>query len=327
MKPGPFTARLARSGVSALLAIALVARPAKAEDPAPAEVMAASTAHVMLDLRKIVELQASTGWKIDRYEFEAMMPNALVSLCAASETVRAAVVASAEQAELRLGGPLDQAIDANGGRIDGLEELLFAARVARLAREAVARAPQECPRWVKPSDRVSALQTPVDRWFLVAEGGGQATIQFERGGAEGVSNATLGGGGGGRILVGRAFGPAWSLRFGPDLSAKALVKRSGDTTSLPLQFQAGLPMVLRFARVSWFTSAEVAPLLLAVEGDDRLRGGGRLGFMVGRSALQLRGLVPWAGLGVEVEAFPSFDERPTLINLKGGLRAGVDWLL
>jgi hypothetical protein len=310
-----------------LLACAVSARVARAEAPAETEAVTTSAARVMLDLRKIVELQEATGWKIDRYEFEAMMPNALLSLCAASGPVRAEVVAKADRAEADRGGPSAQAVEARGGSIAGLDDLLSASRVARLAREAVSRAPSECPPWARTSDRVQALQNPVDRWFLVAEGGGQATIQIETGGATGDTSATLGGGGGGRLLVGRAIGDAWSIRFGPDISAKALVKRTGDSTSLPLQFQGALPVVVRLTRVSWFTSGEIAPIVLAVEGDERLRGGGRLGLMVGRSALQVRGVVPWAGLGAEVEYFPTFDERPTLVNVKGGLRAGLDWML
>lgn len=307
--------------------VTLFAPRARASANPTGEAVDASSELVLLDLRKIVELQISTGWKIDRYEFEAMMPNALLSLCPASEAVRARVVARAEDAERDAGGPLEEAVGRNGGLVEGLDDVLFASRVAELAREASLRAPHECPRWSRTRDDVQALQTPVDRWFLTAEGGGQAAIQFERGGTSGVSSVTLGGGGGGRVLVGRAFGAAWSVRVGPELSGKALVKRSGESTSLPLQFQAALPIVVRYTRVSWFTSGEAAPLVLAQEGEAALRGGGRLGFVVGRSALQLRGIVPWAGLGAEVEVFPSFDERPTLVNLKGGLRAGIDWML
>jgi hypothetical protein len=307
--------------------VTLFAPRARASANPTGEAVDASSELVLLDLRKIVELQVSTGWKIDRYEFEAMMPNALLSLCPASEAVRARVVARADDAERDAGGPLEEAVGRNAGLVEGLDDVLFAARVAGLAREASRRAPHECPRWSRTRDDVQALQTPVDRWFLTAEGGGQATIQFEAGGAADASSATLGGGGGGRLLVGRAFGPRWSVRFGPDLSAKALVKRTGETTSLPLQFQAGFPVVLRHTKVSWFASGEVAPLLLVIEGDDRVRGGGRFGVLVGRSALQVRGIVPWAGVGVEVELFPTFDERPTLVNLKGGLRAGIDWML
>lgn len=299
-----------------------VERPALADSA-----LERSSANVLLDLRKIVELQESTGWKIDRYEFEAMMPNALMSVCRTSERVRAAAHAEASAEVARRGGPLEVAIARRGDSIDGLESLLFAVRVEGLLARAVERAPSECPPWVTISDTFDALQSPVDRWMIVAEGGGQGTVQFELDRPDGTSGATLGGGGGGRLLVGRAFGETWSFRFGPDASAKALVKRTGESTTLPLQFQIGFPIVLRRTAVSWFSSVEVAPLALIVEDDPRVRGGVRAGVMLGRSALRVRSLVPWAGLGFEVEAFPSPDERPTLVNLKGGLRAGIDWLL
>jgi hypothetical protein len=299
---------------------------APAASPVPA-VLARSTANLLLDLRKIVELQESTGWKIDRYEFEAMMPNALMSVCRASVGVRSAALFEAREAVVHLGGPLEEAIARRGGAADGLDTLLFASRVDALLARAIERAPSECPPWIAAAPTFDALQSPVDRWLLVAEGGGQGTVQVELDRPDGTSGATLGGGGGGRLLVGRAFGETWSLRFGPDLSAKALVKRSGESTTLPLQFQVGLPVVLRRTSVSWFSSAEIAPLALVVEDDPRVRAGVRAGVMVGRSALRVRSLVPWAGIGVEVEAFPSPDERPTLLNVKGGLRAGIDWLL
>lgn len=304
------------------------AEPVGVERPAAAAAtLERSTANLLLDLRKIVELQESTGWKIDRYEFEAMMPNALMSVCRTSERVRAAARAEASAELARRGGPIEVAIAARGGSVDGLEPLFSAARVEGLLARASERAPSECPAWVPAGDTFDALQSPVDRWMIVAEGGGQGTVQFELDRPDGTSGATLGGGGGGRLLVGRAFGDVWSLRFGPDASAKALVKRAGETTTFPLQFQIGVPIVLRRTTTSWFSSVEAAPLALVIEDDPRLRFGVRGGVMIGRSALRVRSLVPWAGIGVEVEAFPSPDDRPTLLNLKGGLRAGIDWLL
>jgi hypothetical protein len=284
-------------------------------------------ANLLLDVRKVVELQEITGWKIDRYEFEAMMPNALMSVCGAASSVRDEALEEARAETVRRGGPLDVAMASRGGSVVGLESLLFATRVEGLLQRAIERAPGECPPWIVPSTAFDAVQSPVDRWMLVAEGGGQGTVQLAFDRSDEAPTATLGGGGGGRLLAGRAFGETWSLRFGPDVSAKALVQRRGETTTLPLQFQFGLPVVLRRTERSWFSSVEVAPLALVVEDDPRLRGGVRAGVMLGRSTLRVRSLVPWAGLGVEVEAFPSPDERPTLVNVKGGLRAGIDWLL
>jgi hypothetical protein len=301
---------------------------ARAEGTSPVEGPSSRAAsNLLLDLRKIVELQEITGWKIDRYEFEAMMPNALVSVCGAAGSVRVEALARSRDEVGRRGGPLEVALAANGGRLDGLEPLLVAVRVEGLLRRAIERAPEDCPSWIAPAEAFEAIQSPVDRWMLVAEGGGQGTVQLAFDRDDGGASATLGGGGGGRLLAGRAFGETWSLRFGPDVSAKALVQRSGATTTLPLQFQFGVPIVVRRTQTSWFSSAELAPLALVAEDDPRVRGGVRAGFMVGRSTLRVRSVVPWAGLGVEVEVFPSPDERPTLVNVKGGLRAGVDWLL
>jgi hypothetical protein len=47
--------------------------------------------------------------------------------------------------------------------------------------------------------------------------------------------------------------------------------------------------------------------------------------MLGISTLQVRSFIPWVGFGAAVELFPEAAGRPTLMNVKGGVRAGVDW--
>lgn len=307
----------------------LVASPALAEEGAAAgsdeEVVRGSVSSLLFDVRKIVEVQASTGWKIDRYEYEAMMPNTLLSVCQATDETRSFALAAASREVARLGGPLEDALARNGNKVDDLEDLLFASRVEKLLAEAVRRAPTECPVWVKPRRDFRSLQAGVDRFFVAAEGGGQGMIQYAADHPAGTTGFTVGGGGGGRLLLGRGFGESWSLRFGPELSGKALVQRDGGATSLPLQFQGALPLVVRYTDVSWHYNAEVAPLAMFTEADPALRYGFRFGVMIGRSALQLRALIPWVGVGGEIEVFPNTDGRSLLLNLKGGLRAGVDW--
>ena len=92
-----------------------------------------------------------------------------------------------------------------------------------------------------------------------------------------------------------------------------------------MRFCLRLPVVVRFTDVSWHYNFEVAPLGLFTETDPVLRYGVRVGVMLGISTLQVRGFIPWAGIGGAVEVYPDSDGRPMLLNLKGGVRAGLDW--
>ncbi len=296
---------------------------APAAGPSPDENLKATVASLLFDVRKVVEVQVSTGWKIDRYEYEKMMPDTLLSVCRTTDETRSFALAEAGREVTRLGGPLVAALEKNGNKIDELKPLLFATRVERTLAEAVRRAPSECPLWIQPKREFRALQAGVDRFILSLEGGGAGLLQYAAGSAG--TGFTVGGGGGGRLLLGRGFGQSWSVRVGPELSGVALVQRDEGSTSLPLQFQGALPLVVRYTDVSWHYNAEAAPLAMFTENDPVLRYGFRVGVMVGISGLQVRSFIPWFGVGGAVELFPDSDGRPMLVNLKGGLRAGLDW--
>lgn len=284
-----------------------------------------SADNLLFDLQKVVELQQASGWKIDRYEYEEMMPDALLSVCRATEALRAHAQGRISAEVLALGGPLEQALPSVDYDVSELEPLLFATRVEQTLAEAIRRAPAECPVWIRPVPEFRSLQTGVDRFTLTFEGGGTALIQYAPRPAPGTSALTLGGGGGGRLLVGRGFSHVWSVRAGAEFGAAALVRRGQVGTSLPLQFLGAIPVVVRYTDVSWHYNAEVAALGLVEEEGGSLRYGARAGVMLGISTLQVRSFIPWVGFGAAVELFPEAAGRPTLMNVKGGVRAGVDW--
>lgn len=82
---------------------------------------------------------------------------------------------------------------------------------------------------------------------------------------------------------------------------------------------------MRYTDISWHYNFEVAPLGMFTESDPVVRYGFRLGLMIGISALQVRSFIPWAGVGGAAEIFPESDGRTLLVNLRGGVRAGLDW--
>lgn len=280
---------------------------------------------LLFDVRKVVEIQASSGWKIDRYEYEKMMPDALLSVCRTTDEVRSFALAELAREIATLGGPLEDALKKVDNDISEVKPLLFATRVRHTLAEAVRRAPSECPIWVTPKTSFRSIQTGVDRFTLTAEGGGSGFLQYATRHQAGTTGFTVGGGGGGRLLLGRGFNHVWSVRTGAELNVHALVQRDQAVTTLPLQFLGAIPIVIRYTDVSWHYNFEVAPLGLATEQDTAIQYGFRVGAMIGISTLQVRSFIPWAGVGAYVEVFPGVDGRTTLLNLKGGVRAGVDW--
>jgi hypothetical protein len=300
------------------------AAPPKVSEEATAEARRAVES-LLFDIRKVVEVQASSGWKIDRYEYEKMMPDALLSVCRTTEETRSFALAEAAREIVHLGGPLEEALKKNGNKIDDLKPLLFATRVEHVLAESMRRAPTECPIWLVPKKDFRSLQTGVDRFTLTVEGGGTGLLQYATVHAPGTTGFTIGGGGGGRLLLGRGFGHTWSLRAGPEVGVIALVQRDKGMTALPLQFLGALPVVLRYTDISWHYNFEIAPLGLFTETDPEVRYGVRVGVMLGISTLQVRTFIPWAGIGGAVEVFPDTVGRPMLLNLKGGVRAGLDW--
>ncbi len=280
---------------------------------------------LVFDIRKVVEIQASSGWKIDRYEYEKMMPDALLSVCRTTDEIRGFALAQLRTEVAQLGGPLEDALKKNNNEISELKPLLFATRVEHTLEEAMRRAPSECPLWLTPKTSFRSIQTGVDRFTITVEGGGTGLIQYSATHPKNTTGFTIGGGGGGRLLLGRGFNHVWSVRTGAELNVIALVQREAQGTSLPLQFVGAIPVIVRYTDVSWHYNFEVAPLGFASELDPKVRYGFRVGLMIGISTLQVRSFIPWAGIGGAVEVFPESDGRSLLLNLKGGVRAGVDW--
>ena len=73
------------------------------------------------------------------------------------------------------------------------------------------------------------------------------------------------------------------------------------------------------------TDLELAPLVFFTDTDPRLSYGMRLGVTMGVSALRIRRIMPWAGLGLVTEYLFANSHRPHLVALRGGARVGFDW--
>ena len=286
---------------------------------APAMAQSPGEAGLRHDLEKIIEAQESTGWTIDRYEYETILPDAIQSVCSSTRETRNAVMAALDHRIALLNGPVEEAYRRNGNNLDGLSDLLFATRVRALLAEADRRAATECPFWMPPDEGFRGVQTDSERFVLNVEGGGLFLLQAERG------KGILGGGGSGRLLIGYGIDPTWTFLTGPEFGGAALFKEADDGTQFPFQFTVALPLVLRRHDLTWHNDLEVAPLVFFTAQDRRVSYGVRVGGLLAISALRVRGIMPWAGIALGFEHYFKNEARSYFSTLKGGLRLGFDW--
>ena len=317
--PALTAARRRPRGVSATLGLTVSMILAASAYQAPAGAQGPVAAGLKHDLEKIIEAQESTGWTIDRYEYEAILPDAIQSVCASTPEARDAVLAELDQRIVQLGGPVEEAYRRNGNDLDGLSDLLFATRVRALLVEADRRAATECPFWMPPDPSFRGVQTDAERFVLNVEGGGLFLLQSERG------KGVLGGGGSGRLLLGYGIDPTWTVLFGPEFGGAALFKETDSGTQLPFQFTVAVPVVLRRHDLTWHNDLEVAPLTFFTAMDTRVSYGVRIGGLLAISALRIRQIMPWAGVALSFEHYFKNEARTYFSTVKGGLRLGFDW--
>ena len=275
---------------------------------------------LMFDMRKIVATQEDLGWKIDKYEIEQMMPDALMSVCQAPQRIRLAALRQSQTKRDRLGGPPEKA-KAEGRTLSEEPELLHASRVFELLEEATKRAPTECPIILATSDPFPGLQTSAQRWTLHLESGGLFVGQRAGG------QTDIGAGGAGRLLLGWGFSQRRSILTGIEFGGNALFQRddANANVNFPLQFTGALPFILRHHLLTIHHDLEVAPIIFFTEDDLRPNFGARFGVTFGLSTLRIRSIMPWAGAGLALEYAFSNGHRPTVVALKGGARLGFDW--
>ncbi|WP_438019060.1 hypothetical protein WMF18_08315 [Sorangium sp. So ce315] len=292
---------------------------------------------LLVDLEKMIEVQQSLGWTIDRYELDEIMSPALMSVCSATPETRIAALAALDRRILELGGPVEEAFQRRGGDLDEVADLLFATRVRALLEEAMRRAGHgrdardardppatretstECPFWLRPSPAFRGRETDAYRTTLNLEGGGLGALEATPG------RVLLGAGGSARLLLGRGLNERWTFLAGGEFGGTAQLDQTETKTRFPLSFTAALPMVLRYHARTWHYEGELASLAYFTQDDLRVSPGLRIGALVGVSTLRVRGIMPWAGLGVAVEHVLETHRRPAQWNLKTGARVGFDW--
>ena len=297
--------------VGALL-LALFTLPAQAMEAPPA------TRALVRDLHRIVALQEQSDWGMDEFEFESMLPTALRSICRAPSDTWPATDALLDRAVLTLGGEPEAAFEAAGRDLGAIKDLLSAWRTRELFRRAQQFTAQ-CPFWMAQNPEYRGLHSDEGRWSLHLEGGGLFV------GRVSGKEFRLGGGGGGRVTVGHGLSESWDLRLGVGLGSSALADKSIETENVAVDFYVDAPVILRHSGVVWRQEIEVSPVATGVPWLAPMQFGVRVGGLIGLGYLRVRGVMPWAGLGVYGEYIFARSGLPEAINLRMGVRVGFSW--
>src|SRR4029077_1616981 len=131
-------------------------------------------------------------------------------------------------------------------------------------------------------------------------------------------------GGFGRALGGYSF-THLSLLTGVEFGGGALVVPNSPPTAFVVNNTPAVPVLVRLHRDAWNVDLEAASVGLFQAGNLRLSYGVRGGVTVGVSALRVRGILPWVGIGVASEYHFENSARPAAWYLRGGLRVGGVW--
>lgn len=336
----PVAFRASRTGwhVAAALAVVIAltshGRPAGAATAAttgseaaalPAEATAtrgdaAVVESLRYDLEKMVALRDQRGWTIDRIEIEAMLPDALLSVCRVRAVDRDATIAAYDADINALGGPAAARWRAGHRDLGRLRPTITLERARGLLTTAMARADADCPFHVEPSASFRGRQRDSEGVTFNAEGGGLASVGARNG------RLRVGGGGAARLSASFGLGPGWNLRVGPEMGGAALVDDQLRPDDVTVDFLVALPVALRRTRGAYLMDIELAPVTVGIpwqQGPQRW--GGRVGLLVGVSALRLRELLPWTGLVVMGEAVAPRMNEGWMWSVRAGVRVGFAW--
>ena len=293
------------------LALACGARTLPPDPPAAA---------LYRDLRRLVSLSVTAGWKIDSVEVNGLQPDALMSVCQVAPDQRNALLEWLDQRIENLGGPVEEAWATRGKKLGKVSALLELTRIRMTLEEAVDRAAEDCPFWLEPKPNFRGRQIADDHWQLSFGGGGKG-ILVSQGGREDIYF-----GGAGRFLFGRAIGQRWSLLAGLEGGASASFPKNdgGDRGNLVLGVDLVVPAVVRYRLVNSYLEGELGYLTRFTEDDFDAVPGFHIGIAFGGRASRRRWFFPGAVFGISYErTLPGAGEDP-LQTLKLGFRVAVD---
>ncbi len=269
------------------------------------------------DLERLVELADAEGWSIDRVEIEEALPPALESTCRTTLATRQQLQAWLDARIATKGGDVERVYKERGDDLSEVSELLMLTRVQMLFERSNAVANSDCPFWLRETPNFRGRQILDDRWFVSLGGGGTANLVRQNG------ESDLNFGGGGRLLLGRGFGPHATILSGVEVAGSAAFPRDldGERGDLTVSLDLGIPLVYRHRRVNSYWEVEAGYVAHTPEKEFDPAHGFQVGFSVGGSASRRRWLFPGAAFGIHYERV---QDATVLHTIKLGFRAAID---
>lgn len=286
---------------------------------ARAEPLREDTLGLLADVERIVAVEQSLGWFVDRQAYDEVLPALLQSVCRADPLARIEARNALER-RAHTEGDARTLFEEAGRKLNRkVKEALFVERQLGALKHAIDAAPADCPFYVDIEPEFHGRQTDRNRFSLSFETGGMLQLRKTEGAW------TIGGGGTGRLLPGWGFDGDVTLLGGIEFGGGAMIRPNVQPTQLAINYFPALPVVVRFRSVSWHYDAEVAPVALFQADDQDFSYGVRFGSAIGVAALKTRGFLPWAGVAVAYEHYFESGGRASAEFLRGGLRLGLMW--
>jgi hypothetical protein len=286
------------------------------------------------DMVRVVDVKSQVGWLVDELEMDAALTNALKSTCQVPEASVARSLAWVDRTIAAEGGDVAAVWRQRGRDLGEVDELLMWTRVRLLlARSAEWAREGRCPFWLEPSASFSGVHHSANRWVLSLEGGGRFIEEFALG------EVRYGGGGSGRLLVGRAFTDTWTVSLGGEFGGDARFTnlQIGQVQELPqLVAFIATPVVLRYDfGTSTYAELETGALFYidratadqfsgTVSANSQL--GIRAGVAVGASYLRIQqGIMPKFTFAFTFEHIPAATMGHAITQIGVGARTGFDF--
>lgn len=291
--------------------------------PALAHADTLSAARLLHDAHLLVDSKTQRGWEIDRAEIDTLLPSMLESLCRTDLESRRQAQDFATERRLALGGPLAEQLAHAHGELAILAEVVRADRVMVLLARAATASQADCPPVLRAHTPFLGRQTLADRTVVHLDAGGLVTLRnSDRG-------LNYGGGGSGRVMVGRGWGTRRVGLAGLEIGGAALLdqgQQPQQDAQLRLHLYFATPLVVRHSWSQWQLDLDMAPVL-QFNSDAQVRGVGmRAGALVVVATSRLLNTIPWAGFGLSVEHMLGGEAgRLNEWTVRGGFRAGFDW--
>ena len=270
------------------------------------------------DLRRIVAIEEDTEWVVDRTEFEDALPFALKSICQVSPLNRAELSTWLHR-QIELEGGASKPRYLNGEELSDLSETLTLERVAGLLAHAEEHANADCPYWLEQKKDFDAVHESYGRLVLMGESFGGGSLLLRDG------KARLGGGGGGRIVLGSGLSTTLTLVAGLEVTASATIRENNAGALNPtVNVLVAMPVILRISDSHWYYDFEVTGGT-QVDDDEGLAPMFRAAFSSGIAALRIGDLQPYGGLWLGYEYLGAFDSGPPTHAIRLGTRVGFNF--